>query len=204
MMHRLIKTYGPRVMVTLLMLAPALPAWAQNSMFSDFKARSEGDIITVILSERTAAQRESDWKNKSSSKVGGSSSLTGGSSLSGKFALDASFNKSALNENASSQSDLLSGTMTAIIVKRDAAGNLFVQGERELSVNGESHVMRISGYVRATDIRPNNTVMSYQIANASIEYHRKGGITRSFFKPGRLARLGALAIIGGAVAFALK
>ncbi len=193
---------GALILVALLM--PALPCLGQTSMFADFKARSKGDVITVILSERTAAQRESGWQNKSSSKAGGSSSLTGGSSLSGKFALDASFNKSALHENESVQSDLLSGTMTAVIVNRDATGNLYVEGERQLSVNGESHVMRISGIVRTNDIRPNNTVMSYQIANASIEYHRKGGITRSFFKPGRIARLGALAILGGAVAYALK
>jgi len=188
----------------LLLVAPALPSMAQKSMFSDFKARQKGDVITILLSERTTAQRASDWNNKASSKIGSSSGVSAGANFAGKFAIDAKFDKEALQENSSTQSDLLNGTMTATIVNKDAAGNLQVEGERQLSVNGEKHTMRLSGLVRPNDIRPNNTVLSYQIANASIAYERARGITRSFFKPGVIARLGILAAIGSAVAVAVK
>ncbi|QXD17140.1 flagellar basal body L-ring protein FlgH [Rhodocaloribacter litoris] len=186
------------------MAALAFPVHAQHSMFADFKARGAGDVITIILAERTAAQRESGWANKADARIGGTASLSAGSGLSGAFAADARFNKSALHENESVQSDLLSGTMTATIVRRDEAGNLHVQGERRLSVNGETHIMRVSGLVRPYDVRTDNTVLSYQIANAAIEYHREGGITRSLFKPGRMVRLGLLAVLAGAVVYATQ
>lgn len=192
------------MLALLILTSTGLPAFAQRSMFTDFKARQTGDVITVLLSERTTAKRASDWNNKASSSVGGSSGVSSGAGLSGKFAIDAKFDKEALQKNTSAQSDLLSGTMTATIVNKDAAGNLLVEGERQLSVNGEKHTMHLTGIVRPNDIRPNNTVLSYQIANANIEYERAGGITRSFFKPGMIARIGLLALLGGAVAVATK
>ena len=173
-------------------------------MFADFKARQQGDIITIRLAERTAAARESGWENKSRSRRGGAAEIGSNTDLTGRFAIDAQFSKEGLNRNESVQSDLLSGTMTASIVQRDSTGNLVIAGERKLSVNGETHIMKLSGLVRPNDIRTDNTVFSFQIANASIEYRRAGGIKRSIMRPGRLARLGAVALLGGAIAFALQ
>lgn len=193
-----------RRLVPLLVLASclAVPAYGQVSLFADFKARQEGDLITVILAERTAAQRASEWKNASKSNVGGSAGLSNSSDLSGHFALDAQFNKSDENRNGSVQSDLLRGTMTAIIAQTDTWGNLQIEGERQLNVNGETHVMKISGTVRINDILPDNTVLSYKIANASIEYRRAGGVKRSLLKPGRVARFGTALVLGAAAIFA--
>lgn len=174
------------------------PPPAYTSLYTDFKARQVGDMVTIILAERTAAQRQSDWQNTSDAKAGGTGTMRG--SLSGQFALDATFNKEATHANQSSQSDLLSGTITAAIVEKDAAGNLRIAGERHLSVNGETHTMKVAGTVRRADIRPNNTVLSYQLANARIEYHREGGLKKGLFKPGKVARFGLLGLFVGAIA----
>lgn len=64
-----------------------------------------------------------------------------------------------------------------------------------LSVNGEVHSMKLTGVVRPTDVQTSNTIMSYQIAQANIEYERKGGMKRSIFKPGRVVRFGAFAVL---------
>ncbi len=200
-----IKTFGLRLPVWVLLAAcVVVPARAQRSMFSDFKSYREGEILTIILAEQTAAQRESGWGNKASSKTGGSANVAGGSSLSGTFGIDAKFNKEATHENQSVQSDLLNGTITVRIVATDASGNLQIQGERRLQVNGETHIMKVSGLVRPYDVNPTNTVFSYKIANAQIEYRRAGGIKNSFMKPGRIVRLGVLAVLGGAIAYAMK
>ena len=55
--------------------------------------------------------------------------------------------------------------------------------------------MKLFGFVRRTDVLPSNTIMSFQIAQANIEYERKGGMKRSLFKPGRAARFGAVALL---------
>lgn len=180
------------------LLVSALPARAQLSIFADPKANSVGDLVTVVLVERTTASRQSAWQNASDAALAGSAEVSGDPDISGRFAVDASFNKAAKNQNSSSQQDLLSGTITARVLEVDPAGNLIIEGERRLSVNGESHLLRISGVVRPIDIRSNNTVLSPDIANADIEY-RRGGIHRRFLKPAFFVRAGAVAAIIAAI-----
>lgn len=195
---------SPRLLAAaavLLLFAHALPARGQASMYADPKARQAGDVITVLLVERTNAARESQWDNASDASLGASSAVAPGNGTTGVFALDARFDKSAGNRNGSVQRDLLNGTITVRVVGQDEAGNLAIQGERRLSVNGESHVLRVAGVVRPYDVTNENTILSYQIANADIEYHR-GGVHRRFLKPAFFARLGAVAALTAALLFA--
>jgi flagellar L-ring protein precursor FlgH len=175
----------------------ANPVRAQMSVFADPTAGALGDLLTVVLVERTSASRQSNWNNQSNSGLGGSAAVNS-SDLSGKFAVDASFNKQARNRNSSSQEDLLQGTITARVIEVDATGNLVIEGERKLSVNGETHLLRVSGIVRPIDIRSNNSVLSPDIANADIEY-RRGGIHRRFFSPALFVRAGAVVVLAAAV-----
>ena len=170
------------------------------SLYADPKAHQRGDMITIVLAERTAAQRESEYDNRSKSGLGGSGNITGAESLSGTFALDASFNHSTSHRNETVQSDLLQGMVTATVVGVDSTGNLLIKGERRLNVNGVTHLMRVSGMVRPFDIRNNNTILSYQIANAFIEY-RQDGLRRKFLKPGTFTKIGGLAVLVGALVF---
>lgn len=181
----------------MLVSLTATPARAQLSVFADPKAGAPGDLLTVVLVERTSAHRQSNWDNQSNSGMGGGGSLSG-SELSGKFALDASFNKQARNKNSSSQQDLLQGTITARVTEVDPSGNLIIEGERKLSVNGETHLLRVSGIVRPVDIRSNNSIMSPDIANADIEY-RRGGIHRRLFRPAIFVRAGAVVVLAAAI-----
>jgi flagellar L-ring protein FlgH len=181
----------------------AAPARAQLSMFSDPKANQVGDVITVILAERTAAQRESRWQDRSDARTGGAADVGGDGTLRGRFALDARFNREAQSRNESVQSDLLRGTLTAVVVGRDSTGNLLIRGERTLNVNGEAHLMRLSGIIRPFDIRNDNSLFSYQIANANIEY-RRAGLVRRFIRPGAIARVGLIAVLGAAAYFATQ
>lgn len=181
-----------------LLLSAAAPARGQASMFADPKARQVGDLITVVLAERTSAQRESRWENAAGGRLGGGGEGSTGSPLAGRFGLDADFNKEALSRNESVQSDLLNGTITARVVDVDGAGNLVVEGERRLEVNGETHLMRINGTIRPYDVRSNNTVLSHDIANASIVY-RRAGLTQRVFRVGRLLQVGVAALLGAAI-----
>ena len=188
------------ILLAISFLIAARPASAQPSLFADITAYRIGDAITITLAERTSAQRKSGWERKNSSNFGGGGSVDGGSTLNGRFGVDATFNNQSLNENESVQRDLLQGTMTALVVDVDSlSGNLVVQGERSLHVNGATHVMSVQGQVRPYDIRGNNMVMSYQLANAVIEYKRAGGIKRAFLGPGTLAGAATLLIIGAAI-----
>ena len=124
----------------------ALPAVAQNSLYADPRAFRQGDLLTIILAERTAAQRESNYEQAANTKLGGAAAVSG--SLGGRFGLDATFVHEGKSRNETLQRDLLTGTVTAIVVGVDTTGNLLIEGERRLNVNGVTHLMRISGLVR--------------------------------------------------------
>jgi len=190
------------LLLALSFLLPGLSAVAQSSLYADFRAVRPGDVITIILAERTAAQRESNFEHLANAKIGGAGAVSG--TLGGRFSADATFSRESKANNETLQRDLLEGTVTALVVGIDSTtGNLLIQGERKLNINGVTHLMRITGTVRPYDVRYDNTVFSYQIANAQIEY-RQSGLPHKFFRPGFLTRLGALALIGAAIALGVQ
>ncbi len=181
------------LLLAFLLVAPALSA---QSLFSDPKAGRPGDVLTVVLVERASAQRASRYEDEASARMGGSAAAGGNT-----FGADAQFSQNADARNSTAQSDLLTGTMTVVVTGLDEAGNLTIAGERSINVNGVTHVMKIAGAVRPRDIRYDNTVLSYQLANAVIEYRKAGKGAARFLKPATLVRAGAVALLGIAAFF---
>ena len=58
----------------------------------------------------------------------------------------------------------------------------FIKGKRIVEVNGETNTIKLEGYVRERDISTDNTVFSYNIANAEIIY-QKGGTLENVVNP---------------------
>ena len=176
----------------------ALPASsAAQSLYEDPRANQVGDVVTVILAEETSAQRESGYQGQSSAQFGGSG---GASQLENTFGVDAEFSSGSNSSNESMQNELLQGRLTAEVVDVNDTGNLIIEGERRVNINGVTHIMHVTGTVRDLDVRGDNTLFSYEIANADIEY-RRAGVSRRFFRPGILARVGAVAALGAAIFF---
>lgn len=182
-------------------LAPVLFA-QQGSLYGDPKARRQGDVLTVILAEQTTAERSSSWEQSSASDKG--VSLNGsGDDVSAAFGADASVNSDSEASNESVQSDMLQGRFTARVTEVGPSGNLTIAGERRLNLDGETHLMSVQGTVRPYDIRYDNTIMSYQIANAQIEYRDTGRKSR-WFSPAIFTRAGAVLGVLGAIALIVK
>jgi flagellar L-ring protein precursor FlgH len=168
---------------------------ATGSLFADPVARRAGDVLTVVLAERTAASRRSQYDAASTTGVGGAAA--GADSSLGRFALDARFSADASAQNQTALNDLLSGTVSVLVTGTDAAGNLQVEGERRISVNGVGHRLKVRGLVRPADVRADNSVLSFQIANADVVYNRDGRTAR--FGPGFLGTVGVLSLVLAAV-----
>lgn len=179
----------------LLALFAAAPALHAQSLFADPKANRQGDLLTVVLAERATAQRASQYADASGAALNGAAGAGSNS-----FGLDAKFSQQADARNQTAQSDLLTGTMTVLVTGVDSGGNLSIEGERSINVNGVTQVMKVSGLVRPRDIRYDNTVLSYQIANAQVEYRQAGKMAK-MFRPGMWVRVGAVALLGIAAFF---
>lgn len=188
------------LLITLALLLAGRSGYGQ-SLYADPKARAEGDILTIVLNERTTAQRSSQFEDESEASLRSRADVQT-PRFASRFAADARVGSEAFTMNETAQSEMLTGRMTATVVGRDQANNLIIEGERRLNVNGVTHIMEITGRVRPFDIDHNNAIASTQIADAHITY-RKAGVARRFLAPGTLAKVGAVGAIVAAVILGL-
>ena len=68
----------------------------------------------------------------------------------------------------------LKTSVSCLVTKVLDNGNVFIEGEKTISMNREDCRLTVSGVVRMRDVTPANTVDSNQIANASVLLKGKG------------------------------
>lgn len=152
-------------------------------LFEDIRARRVGDLITVILNEQTNAVKSATTNTSKDASIDmpGPTLLGLPVTRNGREFLNnsASSNSKFSGSGDSAQSNSLSGNITVTVADVLANGNLVVRGEKLLTLNQGSEIVRISGIVRAADITPQNTIVSTQIANANITYGGNGMVADS-------------------------
>ena len=80
---------------------------------------------------------------------------------------------------SSSQSNKLDGRITVTITEVYPNGNLFVSGDKWITLNQGREYVRITGIVRRQDILPDNTIESMRVADAQIIYSGKGALAEA-------------------------
>lgn len=174
----------------------------RNSMFADIKAHSVGDVITVLVIEQTKSEQNSRTENSNKSSMSANASTSGNiTDFLPLFSTNTAINNQYDGREGTEQNEKLVGKITATIVDRTESGALKIEGRRMLEVNGEKNLMEVKGMVRPKDIMTDNTVFSYNIANAEIAY-KKGSLNKRFIKPGTVQRLLTLGIGAGLLALA--
>lgn len=160
-------------------------------VFHDAKARRVGDVLTVILNERTQASKSNSTDTSKSTSIDmpapvllGSTATRNGLPLANSVETGQEFN----GKGASSQSNRLDGSVTVIVTDVLPNGNLRVAGEKRLTLNQGEEFIKVEGIVRTTDIATDNTVSSLEIADAKITYSGKGPL-QDANRPGLLTRM---------------
>jgi len=70
----------------------------------------------------------------------------------------------------------LSGSLAVRIAKEMPNGDMFLEGTKVVLINNEEYHLYVSGLVRPTDIKPDNSVESTRIADAQIEFTGRGDV----------------------------
>lgn len=149
-----------------------------NSLYSDNKARHEGDIITVVLREKTQASKKAKTETGKDSSVsidpmiglGGRAVSIAGNALQ----FGANSTSEFTGDAKADQSNSLVGDISVNVLQVMANGNLVIRGEKWLTLNTGKEYIRLTGIIRPQDVDVNNTVESNKIANARIEYSGTG------------------------------
>jgi flagellar L-ring protein precursor FlgH len=156
-------------------------------LVSGGRAASVGDVITILLVERTDASKSTSAATSRSGSAGITPPGTGVfSKLFSATDVSASANQGFRGGGDSAQSNALSGEITVTVAKVLSNGTLFVRGQKALTLNRGDEFVQISGLVRPADINPDNRVLSTRVADARITYTGRGDVQRAS-KPGWLS-----------------
>lgn len=180
------------IVLIALVFAPALKAQrvgTDGSFFTDIKAHRVGDLLTVIIYENTEASNESAMKTEE--KADGSTRSSGGVgplNFIPLFSADNSSDNAYDGKGSNSRRGSIRARMTVEVIAERNNGDLVIQGSRNIEINAEQETMVLSGIVRRADVNPDNSVNSYNIANAKINYTGKGPAADGS-KPGLITRI---------------
>ena len=174
----------------------------ERGMFADKRAKRIGDILSVVVEETAALKNELTLKTAKQSKAGVEGAL---SNLVNQFItnlpsmiLGKSINEKAASNNIVipslpalpvsgandytgsgeiSNRQTISARAAVTVIDVLPNGNLVVEGVRQISFSSERQYVALQGIVRPYDIRPDNTVLSTNVADAKIEVVSEGTLT---------------------------
>lgn len=168
---------------------PPVPVIADGSIFqlghgyapltSGTRAGSVGDLLTIVLVERTQASKTAVANTNRSGDIGLSPPVNGPLSIftPEEFSLggESSFN----GKGQAAQSNELRGEITVTVAEVYPNGVMLVRGEKLIRLNRGDEYIRFAGLVRQSDVTSDNRVLSTRVADADITYSGRGEIARA-------------------------
>jgi len=148
-------------------------------LFEDLKAQRVGDIISVILSERTQSSKTADTEIKKENSVSfDAGTVLGVTPSLGDYNMQTALtqDRELKGEAGSDQSNSLSGSIAVTISEILPNGLMVVRGEKWMTLNRGEEFIRIQGLIRPEDVQPDNTILSTRLADARITYSGTGDL----------------------------
>lgn len=154
-------------------------AYGNYPLFEDRRPRNVGDIVTVIIQERTNAAKN---VQTTTDRSGGASLGMGlepdflPPALGSRQNFDVESSNVSQGRGSSRADNTFSGTLTTTVVGVLPNGNLQIAGDKQLAINRGSEHIRFSGVVDPRAVTGSNTVLSTQVADARIEFRSRGSM----------------------------
>ncbi|SKA21444.1 flagellar basal body L-ring protein FlgH [Lysobacter spongiicola] len=153
------------------------------ALFEDNKARNVGDLLTIVLVERTSSSTKAQTAVTKDSGFSMGAPVIAGVPVTynGQSILQAEVEAGRDFSGAgdSSQSNRLDGEITVTVVRDLGNGNLLVSGQKQMRLNQGDELVQVQGIVRVADITPDNRITSDRVGNAQIAYGGRGTLARS-------------------------
>jgi flagellar L-ring protein precursor FlgH len=150
------------------------------SLFDDRRAYQVGDIVTVVLSEKTTASKAANSEIKKEDDIGIGAGVVLGQSPPniGDYTMETSVkaDREFKGEADADQKNSLQGSIAVTISQIMPNGLLQVRGEKWITLNTGDEFIRISGLLRPEDINSSNQVPSTKLADARITYSGTGAL----------------------------
>lgn len=153
-------------------------------VFEDQRARMVGDIVTIMIDEEvTAKQNSKSTVNRNSSNEAGINALPFvGSAFTDKLKLGTSNASVFGGDGKTENNNNFTGSITTTVIDVLPSGHLVVAGEKQIGLNENVDVLRISGTVDPRALRPGtgkyegsgSVINSRLVANARVQSRGRG------------------------------
>ena len=158
-----------------------------ESLFGDRRARSTGDIVTVMIEiDEEAEIRNRTDRSKSAADDVSVSALFGVPTLASRVlpgganldpGIETSSNATSSGDGLIQREERITLRIAATVTEVLPNGHLVITGSQEIRVNYELRELQIAGIIRREDISRDNIVTSDKVAEARISYGGRGQIT---------------------------
>jgi flagellar L-ring protein precursor FlgH len=144
------------------------------SLFADQKASYIGDAITIIVIESSLAKNNAKTSSGKTSdlafNLAGAVNTTDIPTVDVGIASKNNFDGAGSTEASGMIQTKISATIDSVLNN----GNLVIRGSKKITINGEEQIINIKGIVRTSDVRADNSVLSYNISDAVISFEGSG------------------------------
>src|SRR5271166_2616848 len=154
------------------------PNGAFTDMSADYKAHRLGDIVTLLVSETTAAQSTGDVNNSRAFAANSAiTNIPGTSSQAANPLLGMTSSKTLKGQGETSTGSSVTATVSAHVIALLPNGSMIVEAERRILINSQHENLIVRGVLRPGDVGPNNSAPATALANLEIELKGKGVVS---------------------------
>lgn len=150
-----------------------------RSLFADPKAARVGDAMMVLVVETSSASNDASTSSDRESNISMNASGKVGTSNIPEVSLGVGTANGFKGSGATSTRGSIRAKISARVDSVLANGDLVITGHRTIIVNGEEQRITLSGIVRPPDILADNSVYSYNIAEARIAFEGNGVVSNA-------------------------
>ena len=162
--------------------------WKEESsraMTADKRATAVGDILTIVIQENNTATKDQNTKTSKESGLNAaieaflySPEASGLLTHNGKMpAVKLNAKQNFEGGGRISNAEKITARIAVRVIDVLPNGNLVIEGTRQISFSGETQDAVLRGVVRTEDIAANNTIFSYNVADATIKYVSRGTVS---------------------------
>jgi len=158
----------------------------RQSWLSDRRDYHLGDIITVLVDEYTLTSLDKQVNATENRQRSLGLGITTPSS-SKAFGINSNNNNQSQNSGLDARTNRLTTDMSARVVAIGPNGVMQLKGTKVINVEESKVNLTLTGWVRVQDVAPDNSIQSFRMADANLDYQADGPLGKA--KSGIIGRL---------------
>ena len=158
----------------------------RQSWLSDRRDYHLGDIVTVFVDEYTLTSLDKEV-NATENRQRGLGLGINTPSSNKTYGINSNNNNQSQNSGLDARTNRLTTEMSARVIAIAPNGVMQLKGNKIIKVEESKVNLTLTGWVRVQDVAPDNSVQSFRMADADLDYQAEGPLGKA--KSGIIGRL---------------